>query len=243
MTKTCPLCGETYDARYRTQKTCGTNRCRQRAKRARRPPRLCRCGAALRKRQRTCDQCRRGPIRLCARCGRALPRDRPKWCTECAGPHNNVKWIPRGAIRTVSCRYCDATWEQPARQGIIVCESCKLAHRQTSQRRRREKQGRGFSDATRLLIAEAYAWRCGICGDPIEQALARVSTYNDWALTVDHIVPRAHGGGDNLFNLQPAHWWCNSVKGDQLGFTLRRTLKAPTTAEIAALVTYHVGAV
>ena len=38
---------------------------------------------------------------------------------------------------------------------------------------------------------------CALCGGP-------------GADTADHIIPKMHGGGDELDNLQPAHGSCNS---------------------------------
>lgn len=46
---------------------------------------------------------------------------------------------------------------------------------------------------------------CGICGKPVE-----IETF-----TVDHIVPMSKGGPHLLDNLQPAHFSCNSQKGDR----------------------------
>ncbi len=42
-----------------------------------------------------------------------------------------------------------------------------------------------------------------------------VSGKHTW-LTIDHIVPRAHGGSNKLYNLQPMCSPCNSAKGDKL---------------------------
>lgn len=49
--------------------------------------------------------------------------------------------------------------------------------------------------------------RCEICGDALSL------THNDpKQATVDHIVPRARGGGADLGNLQVACGYCNSRK-------------------------------
>lgn len=35
-----------------------------------------------------------------------------------------------------------------------------------------------------------------------------------YKLTLDHKIPRCHGGQDTIENLQPAHQICNSIKSD-----------------------------
>jgi 5-methylcytosine-specific restriction endonuclease McrA len=48
---------------------------------------------------------------------------------------------------------------------------------------------------------------CALCGKAIEN-LSHAS--------IDHIVPRSKGGPDSLKNLQLAHSWCNSQKGNRV---------------------------
>lgn len=56
----------------------------------------------------------------------------------------------------------------------------------------------------RLVFAKGDGL-CGICGLPVEFA----------KFTVDHVVPMSKGGAHVLANLQPAHFACNSKKGDR----------------------------
>jgi 5-methylcytosine-specific restriction protein A len=48
---------------------------------------------------------------------------------------------------------------------------------------------------------------CGICGREIQA---------NESLDIDHIVPVARGGGDELDNLQPSHASCNRSKGARI---------------------------
>lgn len=50
-----------------------------------------------------------------------------------------------------------------------------------------------------------WGGKCGICGDPVS-----LETF-----TIDHIVPLARGGPHLFSNLQPAHFACNSKKGNR----------------------------
>ena len=44
-------------------------------------------------------------------------------------------------------------------------------------------------------------------------------------LTIDHVVPQAKGGQDNLENLQLLCGWCNSIKGTKTQAEFLATLK------------------
>lgn len=53
---------------------------------------------------------------------------------------------------------------------------------------------------------------CGICGDPIDYSLR---SPDPMSFEVDHIVPIAKGGPDELDNKQAAHRRCNQAKSDR----------------------------
>ena len=46
---------------------------------------------------------------------------------------------------------------------------------------------------------------CSICGQPIEPKQR---------MSLDHYIPKCHGGTDTADNLFPAHTICNSIKND-----------------------------
>lgn len=60
---------------------------------------------------------------------------------------------------------------------------------------------------------------CRICGGAVDMALKRPDSL--FGPSVDHVIPRAHGGSDAPENLQLAHYWCNAVKSDRIGFTIK----------------------
>jgi len=67
-------------------------------------------------------------------------------------------------------------------------------------------------DAHRRTIARNKP-PCGICGHDIDYTLR----YPDLdCYVVDHIIPIAKGGKDELANKQPAHSRCNRAKSDKL---------------------------
>ena len=48
---------------------------------------------------------------------------------------------------------------------------------------------------------------CSICGQPIKKKKK---------MSLDHYIPRCHGGKDEASNLFPAHSVCNSIKNDYM---------------------------
>lgn len=61
---------------------------------------------------------------------------------------------------------------------------------------------------------------CGICHQDIDYTLPYL---DPGAYVVDHIIPLAKGGTDDLDNKQPAHRHCNELKSDK---TLEETAEA-----------------
>lgn len=53
---------------------------------------------------------------------------------------------------------------------------------------------------------------CGICGQPIDYELPYLDPFE---FVVDHIIPLAAGGPDELSNKQAAHRCCNRDKSDK----------------------------
>lgn len=58
-------------------------------------------------------------------------------------------------------------------------------------------------------------WRKDVCGAWIRRD-SHGDTSSQYGWEVDHVLPVARGGGDELSNLQPLQWNNNRSKGDQL---------------------------
>jgi 5-methylcytosine-specific restriction endonuclease McrA len=61
-----------------------------------------------------------------------------------------------------------------------------------------------------LLVHHRDRGRCGVCGEAVRLDLPY---RHPQSATLDHVVAVRNGGGDELINLQPAHWACNRRKG------------------------------
>ena len=57
----------------------------------------------------------------------------------------------------------------------------------------------------KLKIELSVPLYCSICGQPI---------LDNQQMSLDHYIPRCHGGRDVAANLFPAHKICNSIKND-----------------------------
>jgi 5-methylcytosine-specific restriction endonuclease McrA len=60
------------------------------------------------------------------------------------------------------------------------------------------------------LVVATYGPVCWLCGGAIDMDAPRRSALG---LTIDHVVPRSHGGQDSIENLRPAHYHCNVKRG------------------------------
>lgn len=65
-------------------------------------------------------------------------------------------------------------------------------------------------NVTRLMARDGQ--HCQICYTPLDRRVRDGDDPN--YITFDHIVPRSHGGRDDLGNLRLAHQHCNMLRGN-----------------------------
>lgn len=189
MPKVCEHCGREYRARRPSQRYCSLA-CRDNAIRAL-PDRKCLfCKQAFRPKKGCQDYCSK-------RCGRL----------------DNVRTVrPMTQVELFNaCQRCGKTILGRG----AVCEACH----QSELRARDHQRGYARRAVTGLAVAELIdpldiaerdGWRCGLCGDRVEQGL---KWPNPDALSLDHILPIAKGGKHTRDNVQLAHLRCNWSKG------------------------------
>lgn len=101
------------------------------------------------------------------------------------------------------------------------CKACRRARGeflpQGTIRARRVKEHAsktsGPSVGRRKIVLERDGWVCQICGLPLDP---NASVIDDLYPHVDHVLPVALGGDDDLGNLRAAHRWCNLALSDSL---------------------------
>ena len=85
--------------------------------------------------------------------------------------------------------------------GTTRCPRCAAAHQAKTSKRRGTTTARGYGSLWQIKAKALIATQpwCSNCGSESD-------------LTVDHIVPRVAGGGDEVSNLQVLCRRCNSAK-------------------------------
>jgi 5-methylcytosine-specific restriction endonuclease McrA len=112
-----------------------------------------------------------------------------------------------------SCIHCGADF--PAKQGKHkACSAAciKAAWRKTETGKaykKRHANNNRVSQRERIAVRDKH--RCALCGKRVDM---RISFPDPMCATIDHVVPRARGGGDEDANLQLAHFVCNASKND-----------------------------
>lgn len=81
-----------------------------------------------------------------------------------------------------------------------------------------------------FVLFELHGWTCWVCRKPINRYLRLP---NNFAATVEHILPLCKGGTHTWDNVAPAHAVCNFQKGDSLpSLTLTTKLGLPSATPV-----------
>lgn len=111
---------------------------------------------------------------------------RVRTCTRCGGAIDMLERSPSGRKRHGS---------------TLMCRSCMRA------RTTRAKY------SAKAIAARAGSNDCTLCGDAVDLSLRFPDPFSG---SVDHIVPVARGGSNEINNLQLAHLVCNMRKGSRV---------------------------
>lgn len=137
-------------------------------------------------------------------------------CDECRAAWNAQCRANQRARRVRMTRSCvECSTEFNPRSNQITCSpACRKAYlgRLGHNATRAAYFRVAYEQIDRLEVFESCGWVCGICELPVDPA----AKYPDaGAPTLDHITPMSRGGGHVRANVQLAHFYCNTVKGNR----------------------------
>lgn len=119
----------------------------------------------------------------------------------------------RRSTRSVVCVYCGVSFEHIGSHSRVTCgspECRRSADRDAVNVRLAKKRKVTIESFTALSIFERDQWKCGLCGQRVDQDLK----YPDpLSVSLDHIVPISQDGDHSRANTQCAHLQCNLRKG------------------------------
>lgn len=218
--KLCRKCGQTFCTTDDHFKNCES--CRPQTNLTRAESRTCAwCSnlfTAKANHQRYCN-------RACKRRAREVRLGRQQDHRNVANPQGHRLRSAQGAtckLIIVHCKTCNVV--MVSRHNSKFCsKQCKI-----------DETGRRimglYHQATRSAdVKRAMAWRrqivaylvqrdgadCGICGCHVDITLPSGPRGNKMGPSIDHVVPRSHGGGDEMANLRLTHWICNRQRGNR----------------------------
>ena len=158
--------------------------------------------------------------RTCAQCSTAYKplATNQRFCAS----HCSMRWHHEARIRnkggalaseilaTVrNCARCDQPYNHASKQRVHCSDLC----------RDDDKAARGgllfhgwIANSKRISIYERDGYTCWLCDDSVD--MGADPQRDDWAPSLDHVLPRSKGGTHDVSNLRTAHRWCNSVRSD-----------------------------
>lgn len=113
---------------------------------------------------------------------------------------------------------------------LYCSDACR--NREARARRRALTAGAKITQGRRYAVYERDGWTCQLCGGAVDPS-AQVP--GPAAPVIDHAIPLALGGGHSMENWQTAHFYCNSLKRDQIDVTFSQPLVVPVDIEEPAM--------
>jgi 5-methylcytosine-specific restriction endonuclease McrA len=100
--------------------------------------------------------------------------------------------------------------------GYWCSQKCRSVWLSRTRKRKTKAYPADWIDPpTRYAIYHRDRWTCHLCHLPVPPDLEWVN--DEWQPnypTLDHLVPRSHGGTDEPSNLKLAHMGCNTARGN-----------------------------
>ena len=160
----------------------------------------------------------------CEVCGEWFIRKNGNLCcsTECRKEKANSKYRERMSEiyyenqPEYTCKYCGVIFmpDYGSKKKVFCSDKCLKANYRTirKQKQRAEHYGVYYEFIDVLEVYKRSGWVCGICGESIDRKLKHP---HPKSISLDHIIPMSIGGPHSYENVQPAHFNCNSKKGNR----------------------------
>jgi endogenous inhibitor of DNA gyrase (YacG/DUF329 family) len=166
-------------------------------------------------RQLQCAQCGT-PITIYEATDRKTPR---RFCSYACGETFRAKEIIRELLakKEELERWCLHCGEPIAPSKKIEAAYCSSRCNDAAHHLLRKLAGRAGTERrplSRAALGDRDGWRCQICGQPVDRERQHPDPL---APSVDHRLPLACGGTNELANLQLAHLRCNLSKRHIVG--------------------------
>jgi 5-methylcytosine-specific restriction endonuclease McrA len=135
---------------------------------------------------------------------------------ECSGCPAVI--TPRAGALSQWCKRCQTSAAALVAAALYRLTDAERAERRHARRARRRAWLKAalIEPVYRLRIFERDGWTCLLCREPLARAEV---VPHPLAPTIDHVIPLARGGAHAPWNVQAAHFLCNSLKGDRIEVT------------------------
>jgi endogenous inhibitor of DNA gyrase (YacG/DUF329 family) len=148
----------------------------------------------------------------CDTCQRMFPRpakrSRYSFCSQKCRSWMSARWAGKQqwgmstkAWGKNECAACGIPIERYSSMQRYCSAKCK---------RSKSKRCGQVRKSVQAQVLARHGWWCHICNNLIDPNLGRLDRM---AMTMDHLIPVALGGTDDVDNLKPAHRSCNSSRG------------------------------
>lgn len=127
----------------------------------------------------------------CADCGK------PCWRSKRRVDGTSPKYPKGHAQRCLECR---GPWTRE--KGRVVAERRKMRQREAY-----------VEDVIPTVVFDRDKWRCHLCKKRVSRKLAWP---DPMSVSLDHVIPLAHGGEHSYANTRCAHLRCNIIKGARM---------------------------
>jgi hypothetical protein len=180
-------------------------------------------GAKTGRLKKYCDSCRyaNGIVKdvpaprlicCCYQCGLDFvgAKVSQKFCSlKCSGKfYSDKSTMLRRLART--CDTCNEPLGNVFRK--VTCDFCQRENRLRVWARKNHKRRTTGKLPSKAEVVQRWGNRCHLCEKKINLGL---SGKNLLGFTFDHVIPVSMGGTNDAENIRPAHWICNTRRGNR----------------------------